>query len=141
MLCSASTVQEQERTPSQQDTISYQDSTPGQQDTVTDQDSTPGKQDTVSDQDSTTTEQISGQRRRRRGVSQVRETHTHTHTHTHKRSLTHRPSSQGWASKVSCADFLFSSWINCLSIYVHIMSPNTGPGTPLITDTMTNRLL
>ena len=77
MLCSASTVQEQ-------------DSTPGQQDTVTDQDSTPGQQHTVTDQDSTTTEQIiptSGQRRRRRGVSQVRDTHTHTHTHTEALTL------------------------------------------------------
>ena len=98
MLCSASTVQEQDSTPGQQDTTTDQDSTPGQQDTVTDQDSTPGQQDTttdqdstpgqqdtVTDQDSTTTEQIiptSGQRRQRRGVSQVRETHTHTHTHT-----------------------------------------------------------
>ena len=123
MMCSASTVQEQNSTPGQQDTVTDQDSTPGQQDTVTDQDSTPGQQDTITDQDSTlgqqdtvtdhdstpgqqdtvtdqdsaTTKQIiptSGQRRRSRGVSQVRNTHsracTRTHTHvTHTECVIH----------------------------------------------------
>ena len=81
---------QQDNTPTHQDssTNDQQDSsksTDDKESPSTQHDSSIVDQDMPSGyQDSTTTEQImppSGQRRRRRGVSQVRETHTHTRTH------------------------------------------------------------
>ena len=133
MLCSASTVQEQDSSPGQQDIVTDQDSTPGQQETVTDQDSTsteqsiptsgqrkrrreqqdivtdqdstPGQQDTVTDQDSTTTEQTIPTSGQRKRKSGVSQVRN-THTHSRSRLATHHHLPQNNPSPTQSTPFL-----------------------------------